>query len=195
MTDEYHQDLSHLSWNEVYDRQVARSEYLSQWFDEVELDVGDRVLEIGSGPGHLAMTAARRVGPSGGVYAIDRQPTALHFLERVMCDVDIENVELLCADAEAIPLNLRRPVIAFLTYVLHHADNPERVLSELSRTLPSGSRVFVCEHHPDGSGDVGPPLDHRFPPNQLRGWLENAGFTIDRSLEYENESYAFLAVR
>ncbi|MFB6171275.1 MAG: class I SAM-dependent methyltransferase [Haloarculaceae archaeon] len=193
MTDEYHSDLRHLTWDEVYERQRARSEYVSRWFDDAGLGRGATVVELGSGPGYVAVRAARRVGPSGVVYAIDRQRDALCVLQRVAREAAIENVAPILADAEVLPVAFARPVTALLTYVLHHTDRPDRLLAALDRALPSGSRLFVCEYHPEGSGDVGPPLAHRIGASQLRSWLDAAGFDVDRAVEYENESYGFVA--
>ena len=96
------------------------------------------------------LRAAQRVGPSGVVYAIERNRDALRYLERTMGETDVGNVEPIHADAEALPVRFDRPVIALLTFVLHHADRPTRLLTELSQALPTESRLFVCEHHPDG---------------------------------------------
>ena len=195
MTDDYHRDLSHLSWADVYDRQVARDEYVSRWLDEITVETDDTVVEVGSGPGYIALRAARRVGPSGVVYAVERNRDALRYLQRTMGEADVGNVELIHADAEALPVRFDRPVIALLTYVLHHADRPTRLLAELSRALPTESRLFVCEYHPDGPGEEGPPIDHRLAPDRLRDWLEDAGFEVDRTIDFENESYAFVCRR
>jgi ubiquinone/menaquinone biosynthesis C-methylase UbiE len=195
MTDDYHRDLSHLSWDEVYDRQVARDEYVSRWLDEVTVETGDAVVEVGSGPGHTALRAARRVAPSGVVYAVERKHDALRYLQRMMGETDVRNVEPILADAEALPVRFDQPVVALLTYVLHHADHPNRLFAELSQSLPTGSRLFVCEYQPNGLGEEGPPLDHRLAPDRLRHWLEDTGFEVDRTVDFENESYAFVCRR
>ena len=195
MTHEYHRDLSHLTWDEVHDRQVARDEYVTSWLDAVGVEPGDAVVEVGSGPGHTALRAARRVGPSGVVYAVERKDDALRYLEQTVAETDVGNVEPIHADAEALPVRFDRPVVALLTYVLHHADRPKRLLAELSQSLPAGSCLFVCEHRPDGPGEEGPPLDHRLAPDRLRDWLEDVGFDVDRSIDFENESYAFVCRR
>lgn len=195
MTDDYHRDLSHLSWDEVYDRQVARDEYVSRWLDEITVETGDAVVEVGSGPGRTAFRTAQRVGPSGVVYAVERNRDALRYLQKTMGETNVSNVEPIHADAEALPVRFERPVVALLTYVLHHADHPKRLLTELSPALPTESRLFICEHHPDGPGEEGPPLDHRLAPNRLRDWIEDTGFEVERSVDFENESYALICRR
>ena len=193
MDDGYRRDLSHLTWREVFERQRGRRAYHRRWFDAVGTAAGDTVVEVGSGPGYVTVELARRVGPAGVVYPVERNPEGLRFLERVVHEAAVENVRPVLADAEALPLAFERPATAYLTYVLHHAEHPARVLSAVRTALAPGSRLFVCEFHPDGPGDEGPPLDHRLHPDRLRVWLEAAGFGIDATYGYENESYAFLA--
>src|SRR5262245_17393412 len=46
-------------------------------FGEAGIGPGQRVLDIGSGVGDVAMLAARMVGPSGEVVAIERDPKSI----------------------------------------------------------------------------------------------------------------------
>jgi SAM-dependent methyltransferase len=45
--------------------------------DRIGLQPAERVLEIGSGPGRIAVPAAQRAGPEGSVTAVDVQPEML----------------------------------------------------------------------------------------------------------------------
>ena len=59
-------------------RQAARlAPYTERFFREAGLDAGQRVLDIGSGVGDVAMLAARLVGPSGEVVGIERDPHSI----------------------------------------------------------------------------------------------------------------------
>lgn len=49
--------------------------------DRIGLQPGERGLDVRSGPGRLALPAARRVGPSGTIVALDVQPGMLAGLE------------------------------------------------------------------------------------------------------------------
>jgi ubiquinone/menaquinone biosynthesis C-methylase UbiE len=65
---------------------------------------GQRVLDVATGIGEPAMTAARRVGPSGSVVAIDQAPQMLAVARERMQETRIGNVEFVEGDAEAVPL-------------------------------------------------------------------------------------------
>ena len=69
-----------------------------------EIGPGQSVLDIGTGVGEPALTAARRVGPSGRVVAVDQASRMLGVARRRMAAVGLANVEFLEADAEALEL-------------------------------------------------------------------------------------------
>jgi SAM-dependent methyltransferase len=65
---------------------------------------GQRILDVATGIGEPAMTAARHVGPSGSVVAIDQAPQMLVMARERMQEAGISNVEFVEGDAEAVPL-------------------------------------------------------------------------------------------
>src|SRR5215469_7561447 len=65
---------------------------------------GMRVLDVATGIGEPAMTAARRVGPSGSVVALDQAPQMLEVARERMQAAGIQNVEFIEGDAEAVAL-------------------------------------------------------------------------------------------
>jgi protein-L-isoaspartate O-methyltransferase len=50
----FRKDLSHLSWDEVYARQASRAALIPDWLNALRLKPGDRVMEIGAGPGFVS---------------------------------------------------------------------------------------------------------------------------------------------
>src|SRR5215470_5906029 len=63
---------------------------------------GQRVLDVATGIGEPAMTAARRVGPAGSVVAIDQAAEMLAVaLERMQAG-GVENIEFVEGDAETL---------------------------------------------------------------------------------------------
>jgi protein-L-isoaspartate O-methyltransferase len=66
MQEAFRKDLSHLTWDEVYARQVKRASLVNDWMEALRLKTGDRLLEVGSGPGYVSLVLADRVGPTGG---------------------------------------------------------------------------------------------------------------------------------
>jgi protein-L-isoaspartate O-methyltransferase len=59
-------------------RQAARVAPMTErFFREAGIGLGQRVLDLGSGVGDVAMLVARLVGPSGEVVAIERDPKSI----------------------------------------------------------------------------------------------------------------------
>src|SRR5947208_10263019 len=59
-------------------RQAARVAPITErFFREAGIGLGQRVLDLGSGVGDVAMLVARLVGPSGEVVAIERDSNAI----------------------------------------------------------------------------------------------------------------------
>ena len=98
----FRKDLSHLSWDEVYARQANRAALIPDWLNALRLKPGDRVLEIGAGPGFVSFALADRVGPTGVVYALDRSAEALAHLERRQRERGIRHIQRIVADAATV---------------------------------------------------------------------------------------------
>jgi SAM-dependent methyltransferase len=105
------------------------------WLD---VPVGARVLEVGSGLGILAHEVARRAGLTIGLeYSGDqlRQATggapALWFVR---------------GDAHILPFHDAMFEVVYCRYVLEHVAGPQTVLQEVFRVLSAGGRVNVQEN-------------------------------------------------
>jgi ubiquinone/menaquinone biosynthesis C-methylase UbiE len=185
----FRKDLSHLTWDEVYARQVKRASLVNDWIEALRLKTGDRVLEIGSGPGYVSLVLADRVGPTGVVYAVDRSAEALAYLERLQKERGIPNIQRFVADAAMLELPDRRVDLALISMVLHHADDPPAILRNVAHLLGPGRLAVVAEFHPEGPCDHGPPREHRLAPQQVQGWCEAAGFLTFRKRRQTPEHY------
>jgi ubiquinone/menaquinone biosynthesis C-methylase UbiE len=65
---------------------------------------GDRVLDIATGNGEPAVTAARRVGASGRVVGVDQSPGMLRIARERAAAIGLANVEFIESDAEKLEL-------------------------------------------------------------------------------------------
>jgi enediyne biosynthesis protein CalE5 len=68
------------------------------------VETGDRVLDVATGIGEPAVTAARRVGPEGRVVATDIAPGMLEIGRERAAELGLDNVEFREADAEELEL-------------------------------------------------------------------------------------------
>ena len=188
----FRKDLSHLSWDEVYARQASRAALIPDWLNALRLKLGDRVLEIGAGPGFVSFALADRVGPTGVVYALDQSAEALAQLERRQNEDGIGHIQRIAADAATLQTDVQADS-ALITMVLHHADNPAEILRNVVRFVPPGAPVVIGEFHPDGPCSGGPPREHRL--EKIQELCKNAGLTVVGYQRQSPEHYVVLAQR
>ncbi len=116
---------------------------LKPWVQE-----GMTVLEPGCGMGYYTLEAARRVGPTGRVVALDLQPRMLAGLRRraekagLAGRIDIREVR---PDRLGIE-DLEGAVdLAFVLHVLHEVEDQERFLGEIRAALMPTGRLLLVE--------------------------------------------------
>lgn len=113
---------------------------------EVGIKTGFYVLDFGCGPGGYIKSLAKMVGPSGKIYALDVNPTALESVKRIALKNKITNIETILSDgATGLP---DAGLDAVLLYdVLHHLVQRDTILAELRRVLKNGGVLSVTDHH------------------------------------------------
>jgi len=191
----YRKDLGHLGWDQVFARQEQRGDLIGDWIEALQLEPGDRVLDVGAGPGFVSLALADRVGPRGAVYALDRSADALAYLARLQTGRGIRQIERIAADAAALDPKSIRPTAALVTMVLHHADDPAAILRSVARCLPPGAPVVIGEFHPEGPCTSGPPREERLAPDTVRAWCAAAGLGVTGYRRQTPEHYALFAKR
>jgi ubiquinone/menaquinone biosynthesis C-methylase UbiE len=192
---EFRKDLSHLSWDEVYARQVRRVELIADWMNALHIKTGDRVLEIGAGPGFVSFVLAERVGPTGLVYAVDRSTEALAHLERRQRERGVKQIQRIAADAATLRSNGMQADSALIAMVLHHADDPAEILGNVARLVSPGVPVVIGEFHPEGPCSEGPPRNDRLAPEKIQEWCKNAGLGVVGYQRQSPEHYFVIAAR
>jgi SAM-dependent methyltransferase len=154
------------------------------------VELGDDVLEIGPGFGATTRVLARRIGTLRVVE-----------LERRYCqrlEQELDGVEVVNADATAMPFESGRFSAVVCFTMLHHLPSPElqdRLLGEASRVLRAGG-VFA------GTDSLGTGTAFRLlhirdtlvpvPPAQLPQRLQAAGL-IEPQIETSGRSFRFHA--
>ena len=195
MAEPFRKDLTHLSWAEIYARQEERAHLVDGWMDALHLKPGDRVLEVGAGPGYVSMALAARVGREGAVYAVDKSAEALAHLERLQRERDLPQIRRIIADAAALEASGLRVQAALITMVLHHAEDPVGILRSVARLLPPGGLAVVGEFDPNGPCEKGPSREHRIAPERIRAWCDEVGLAVLEDRRQSPEHYMVLVQR
>jgi enediyne biosynthesis protein CalE5 len=112
------------------------------------VDTGQRVLDIATGLGEPACTAARRVGPTGWVVATDFSPQMLALAREEATRKGVHNIEFREMDAEEPDLPAHTFHAILCRWALMFLPQPRVVLDRLRRLLRPGGRLAVATWGP-----------------------------------------------
>src|SRR6185295_6361081 len=90
------------------------------------------------------------------------------------------NIALHRGSLEALPIDSRELDAAVFVLVLHHLPTPSQALVEAARVLKPGGRLLIVDMAPHQDEDMREKMGHvwlGFPADQMRRWLQQAGFT------------------
>jgi enediyne biosynthesis protein CalE5 len=105
---------------------------------------GQRVLDVATGIGEPAMSAARQVGPNGSVMAIDQAPQMLAVARERMQAAGIWNVEFVEGDAEEVTLPLDSFDAVVCRWGLIFFHDPVGALARFRKSLVPGGWLAVA---------------------------------------------------
>jgi ubiquinone/menaquinone biosynthesis C-methylase UbiE len=174
--------------------------------EALELRPGERVIDIGCGPGYLAAEMAAAVGSDGFVRGVDPSPHMLAIAARRGA-----SVELAQGDALSLPADEASFDAAVSTQVYEYVPDIAAALAEARRVLRPGGRLVVLDTDWDSivwrsSDDERMArvllaweehLSHPRLPRVLPELLRGAGFTLREcsvvpvlNVGYERDTYS-----
>ena len=138
--------------------------------DALGIADGATVADLGAGGGWFTVRLARRVGPSGRVYAQDIQPQMIESISRRVSREGLTNVSTVLgtADDPRLPGALDAVLIVG-TYP--EISDPVTLLRRVAAALKPDGRIGIVDFTLEGGGP-GPPLEERIEPAEV---IENAG--------------------
>src|SRR6266852_3345753 len=180
----------------------------SETIRQLDLFGGERVLDIGCGPGYLCESMAEIVGPHGAVVGIDISADLI-----ALCNRRKASTQLSYAVGDATKVNQADASfdVVVCTQVAEYVPDVDRVLSEAFRVLrPGGRTIFVAtdwdavvwhSENPQRMALVMKSWEahcaHPRLPRSMAYKLVNAGFRFDGAtvfpilnLQYDDDSYS-----
>lgn len=133
-----------------------------------------KVLDVGTGSGIVAMEVARHLTDAGFVMGIDLSEGMLATAEAKAKQLQLHNIEFQRMDAEALKYTDNSFDAVVSLYALRHFPHPQTALKEMHRILRSGGKIAIAV----GSS-----------PSLLTsaGWLAAARYVYNRWLQSQGK--------
>ncbi len=125
--------------------------HINRVMDILGIAPGKGIADIGAGSGWFAVRAARRVGPSGTVYAVDINPEAIRYIDRRVHSESLPNVKTILSkpDDPMLPKEAVDAVLLLKTY--HEVADPIALLEHLRPALRPGARLGIIDRNGNGT--------------------------------------------
>ena len=108
-----------------------------RYLGSLGVGAGARAVEVGCGNGSISAWLAERVGPAGGVVAVD--------LDLSLIDVPAPKLELRQGDIVAGPVDPGGFDLVTARAVLHHVTDAEAAVRNLVASLAPGGSILLIE--------------------------------------------------
>ena len=122
---------------------------INRVMDILGIGPGKTVADIGAGSGWFTVRAAKRVGDTGTVYAVDINPEAIRYINSRIRKENLRNVKPILAQADN-PLLPGTVDAVLLLKTYHEVAQPITLLRNLRASLTAGARVGVIDRNGDG---------------------------------------------
>jgi arsenite methyltransferase len=131
---------------EVPEQAIAWSLGVGNPVRHADLRDGEVVIDLGCGGGIDTILAARRVGPTGRVVAVDTLPEMCERTEHAAAEAGVtERVEVVNAEMEDLPVPDGSIDVVISNGVINLSPRKSRALAESARVLRSGGRFCVSD--------------------------------------------------
>lgn len=155
---------------------------------------GQIVADLGAGVGRYSVAAAKAVGETGRVYAVEVQKNFLQNIKNAADAEKLSNIEVIWGDIERYgKTKIRDKMVdaVILANVLFQVEDKQGVVDEIKRILKPGGQVLVVDWQ-DAYGGVGPAPHLVVPYDAARALFEENGFTFVRNIAAGDHHYGFV---
>jgi SAM-dependent methyltransferase len=145
--------------------------------EALELKPGNVVADIGAGSGYMSVRMAKRVGPTGRVYATDIQPEMLKLLQQRLTRDKITNIVPILGLVDDPKLPEGELDLELLVDVYHEFSEPQKMLRGMRRALKPTGRLVLLEYKKE---DPTIPIreDHKMTVAEAKLEVEAEGFRL-----------------
>jgi ubiquinone/menaquinone biosynthesis C-methylase UbiE len=150
---------------------------INRVMDTLGITAGKNVADIGAGSGWFSVRAARRVGDSGKVFAVDINPEAADYIKNRATKEGLHNVEAIVSKPDDPQLAAGSTDAVLLLKTYHEVENPIALLRNLKPALRPGAKVGVIDRN--GNGE-----DHGVNRDVVVREAEQAGYRLLNTYDF-----------
>ena len=178
----YAQPMSYLGADWLDRAERVQEEEPDIALDAIKLTTGSTVADVGAGSGYMSVKMAKRVGPTGKVYANDIQPEMLTLLRQRLAKEKITNIETVLGTIDDPKLPAATLDLILMVDVYHELAAPQRTLQQLKRALSPSGRLVLLEYRKE---DPSIPIreEHKMSVADAKAELEAEGYRLASVIE------------
>ena len=160
----------------------AMEEQPDKALEALDLKPGMTVADIGAGTGYMSLRMAKRVGPSGKVYANDLQPEMLRLLRENAAHAQLTNIETVLGTESDPKLPKAQLDLVLLVDVYHEFSQPQKMLQKIREALKPDGRLVLLEYRKE---DPKIPIrpEHKMSVAEVKAEIEPEGFILGPVIE------------
>jgi ubiquinone/menaquinone biosynthesis C-methylase UbiE len=132
-------------WLAMLSQISAVTAYKTLSYDLLDLQPGERAVDVGCGLGDDARELARRVGPTGSVVGVDGSAEMIDRARAATDPQTARTLSFITGDAMDLPLEPQTFDALRADRLLQHVEDPLRALLGFRRALRPGGRLVLIE--------------------------------------------------
>lgn len=170
-----------VEWLERSEREVE--EMPETALDAIGVRPGMVVADVGAGVGYFSVRLARRVGPTGKVFANDVQPEMLTLLKERAVKAHVDNIIEPVLGTESDPKLPKGSMdLVLLVDVYHEFSQPQPMLRRIRESLKADGRLVLLEYRKE---DPRIPIrpEHKMSVEEIKAEVSAEGFRLDKVLK------------
>jgi len=150
--------------------------------DALGIRPGMVVADVGAGTGYMSLRMAKRVGPSGKVYANDLQPEMLRRLRENAVKAGLANIETVQGEEADPKLPPGRMDLVLLVDVYHEFSKPREMIDKIRASMKPDGRLVLLEYRKE---DPNVPIreEHKMTVAEVKAELEPQGLVLSQVIE------------
>ncbi len=159
------------------DKDRAKNLQIERVMDILKITKGKSVADLGAGSGWFTVRAAKRVGESGKVFAVEINQEYINCINDRAKKENFNNIQTILGTEDDPKLAADSIDACLILKTYHEIAQPVKVLEQLKKSLKTGALLGIIDRN--GKGD-----DHGLDKTQIIEEAKRAGFTLKEEYDF-----------